>query len=206
MEKGTDTDIPIYGYKSKRGKNIKLERIFEFLCGEYECTKCQLEEMIIRKCRTDFEVSISKKQIQRILRIRHKLPYKCLIILMGLYNLIYESKANVEDKELKSLISFVSGYGIDETYDEFAMQGRLLNSVYKSERFLTDDRYSKMFDAFCGTYDIMHEWMERSNKTDYTFYDICSACFPLRAFTKTDIPRDVRDIERVYISDRIKRR
>ena len=106
MKRYEERFFPVNGLVNHSSKNNNLETVKKnnYIKGNNIC-KNQVFQLIIKECRESFgAVNITKKQISSMLNIKKAFPYKALIILMAIYNLLKRDSDIVFDIEIQELV------------------------------------------------------------------------------------------------------
>ncbi|MCM1234438.1 MAG: hypothetical protein NC489_30420 [Ruminococcus flavefaciens] len=186
-------------------KNFK--KILEYISYKYNCIpykfkdnnyypvpRKKVKKLIRKKCLEDFNIEVSYRQINALLKPqRGKFPYTAIIIIESIYNLLKEESDNENwKKELETYL--YSSSATNEKYEVFLLgdiPSRIINRI---------DEYMN------SPFDVMVKCLAESRKKymkkieNIPMIDHCKRNFPSDKFVKGDVPDSMHKYQnRVYI-------
>ncbi len=154
------------------------------------------KEYIIKRCKEDFSISISKKQINALLHQgRGKFPYKSIIIIELIYNLLKEKQGRSGWQA--ELIRYIEKSLQDnEKYERFLLKDIPEQISRRVDEFM-ESEYSDLFRCFIDSREAFYRKFSNISMEEH-----CKENFPSKFFDMGDIPKSVynRQLEeRVYM-------
>lgn len=170
-------------------QNKDLKRILYCLAEKYGKIKNgsvqykAVKKLIIEECSNNFCVYITYKQINRLLKIRRRYPYKALVILMAIYNLLKRENYYSNEPEVEELINYIMMINGDTLlYQEFCLKRELPQKVYNHIDYANDIRYRNIYEGYVATYEVMEQHFG-----NMPFLKICQRNFEQSEFDSNDI-------------------
>lgn len=173
-------------------------------CGSGEAkykipNMAQAKKIVRERCTKDFDLDISIKQINCLLRPRkRKYPYTAIVIIATIYNLLMEDINNSEWKEeyLKYLETTATG---GDYYEEF-MLGNMPKLIIAKRDDFELSKAKAIFDCFVASREQIVSMLDQVTIKQCLTEDV------VRCISKENIPRIMYDYqsERIYFRSRRK--
>lgn len=167
-----------------RGKKIRIPK-----------TK-QVKKFVQRKCFEYFNINISLKQLQYILKPRKKaLPYTAIVIIETLYNLLKEDRWDNKWKE--ELVDYIkTSHKSEMKYEKFLL-GNIPEKLMEHIDEFMKRTPSAAFICFSDSRSYFYDYFE-----DIEIMEQCNKNFPSSLFEKEHIPESMYNYQGniVYLS------
>lgn len=204
LYKDNSKRYPLF-YKNKSFSKILLCIAFKYgFAIECQCrgkmiripkTK-QVKKFVQKKCFEYFNINISLKQLQYILKPRKKaLPYTAIVIIETLYNLLKEDRWDNKWKE--ELANYIkASHKCDMKYEEFLLGDIPEKIMEHADEFMERASFAA-FACFSDSRSCFYDYFE-----DIKIMEHCNKNFPSNLFEKENIPESMYDYQGniIYLS------
>lgn len=183
--------LPVGKLNKKAKRNKELERIFYCLACKYNLLsiggtikKKAVRILICDECQKTLGVSVSYNNIRKLSYIRKNFPYKSMIILMAIYNLLKNEDNFSNEPEVEELIKYVKRTNNSgKLYHQFCLKGSLPDEIYNHTAYKESDKYRKMYNFYISSYDQLINSLGKQE-----FIKICKNNFIKSQFGNSDVP------------------
>lgn len=188
---------------NKRFYNYNLENVLRIIAENYGLINDddtlqyrRIRNMIIKEGKDHLNVEISKKQVARTIRIKRKFPYKSLVILMAIYNLLKRCDEEIGNnreyfkRSQDSLIQYIRQTASSQlSYIHFCVLKSLSKKIYQHRQYKDNKGpYRTIYLRYLNLYETINIKFENTT--------ISSICNPddfchYNKFVQEDIPKEM---------------